>query len=183
MDIAAAPERQYEIAARGLFPKGDYWDRQLADPESDASLFARAKAAGIFEFRRRMSDLYSESRVGTALETLCDWERVLLGAPNPWLDIAERRARLAAVGKGRPTIGGIKEVGRMFGIDVTGVSLPFRPAFFGHCRFGIDRMADESGFSTVVIRAAAAGDRRAEFEARVRAMLLVTNIVHFIYGG
>ena len=181
--MTPASERQYEIAVRGLFPRGDYWDRQLADPESDVSLFARAKAAEIRRFRGRMADLYGECRIGTAAETLGDWERVLLGAPNPWLDVAERRAVLAAVGTGRPTADGVRESGRLFGIDVTGVTLPFRPAFFGHCRFGVDRMADESGFSVVVVRAAAAGDRRAEFEAHVRARLLVTNIVHFIYGG
>ena len=181
--MTPASERQYEIAVRGLFPRGDYWDRQLADPESDVSLFARAKAAEIRRFRGRMADLYGECRIGTALETLGDWERVLLGAPNPWLDAAERRALLAAVGAGRPTVEGIRGAGRMFGIEVTRVSLPFRPAFFGHCRFGVDRVADESGFSVVVVHAAAAGDRRGEFEAHVRAMVLVTNIVRFIYGG
>ena len=181
MEVASEP--QYENAVRKLFPKGDYWDRQLADPESDASLFARAKAAEIFRLRRRMADLYGECRAGTALETLGDWERVLLGAANPWLDVAGRRALLAAVGTGRPTLGMIREAGRQFGIDVTQVSLPFRPAFFGHCRFGADRLADESGFSVVLVHAAAGGGRRDEFEAHVRARVLATNIVHFIYGG
>jgi len=183
MDLGPASEQRYETAVRKLFPKGDYWDGQFADPGSDASLFAGVKAAEIFRFRRRMADLFREGRPETADETLGDWERVMLGAPNPWLDVAERRALLAAVGTGRPTIEGIRDIGRTFGIDVTGVSLPFRPAFFGHCRFGVDRIADETGFSVVLVRAAAARERRAEFEARVRAGVLVTNIVRFIYGG
>jgi len=183
MGIEPASEQQYEAAAGKLFPKGDYWDRQFADPESDVSLFAVAKAAGIFRFRRRMADLYGEGRIGTAYETLGDWERVLLGAANPWLDTDERRALLAAVGTGSTGIEAIREAGRLFGITVTGVSLPFRPAFFGHCRFGVDPIADVSGFSVVLVRAAAGGERRREFEAHVRARVLVTNVVHFIYGG
>ena len=133
-----------------------------------------------------MADLYAEGRIETAYETPGDRERVLPGAANPRLDVAGRRAVLAvlaAVGTGRPAIEGIKEAGRLFGVDVTGVSLPFRPAFFGRCRFGVDRIADGSGFSAVLVRAAAAGDRREAFEARVRATVLVTDIVHFIYGG
>ena len=85
MGIGPASELRYEAAVRKLFPKGAYWDGQLADPESDASLFARAKAAELFRFRGRMADLYGESRIETALETLGGWERVLLGAPNPGL--------------------------------------------------------------------------------------------------
>jgi len=183
MGIDPAPERRYEAAVRRLFPKGGCRDRQFADPESDASLFARAKAAEIFRFRQRMADLHAEGRIETAYETLGDRERVLPGAANPRLDVAGRRAVLAAAGTGRPAIEGIKEAGRLFGVDVTGVSLPFRPAFFGRCRFEVDRIADESGFSAVLVRAAAAGDRREAFEARVRATVLVTDIVHFIYGG
>jgi len=85
MGIGPASELRYETAVRKLFPKGAYWDGQLSDPESDASLFARAKAAGLFRFRGRMTDLYREGWIETALETLGDWERVLLGAPNPGL--------------------------------------------------------------------------------------------------
>jgi hypothetical protein len=183
MGMSPAPEPLYEAAVRLLFPRGEYWDRQFADPQSDVSLFARVKTAEIFRFRRRMADLYGEGTIGSARETLGDWERVLLGAESPWLDPAERRARLAAVGDGGAGIGAIREAGGLFGVTVTDVSLPFRPAFLGHCRFGVDRIADESGFSVVVVRAKAAGERRDEFEAHVRATVLVTNIVHFIYGG
>jgi len=181
MGIGPASELRYEAAVRKLFPKGAYWDGQLSDPESDASLFARAKAAELFRFRGRMADLYGESRIETALETLGGWERVLLGAPNPGLAAGERRAILAAAGAGWTGMGMIAEAGRLFGVEVTKVSLPFRPAFFGHARFGLDPIAGVSGFFAVLIHARAAGGRRREFEARVRATALVTNLAHFIY--
>jgi len=179
----ATPEA-YEAAVRRLFPQGAYWDGQFGDPESDVSLFARAKAAELYRFRRRMADLYAEGRPETATETLGDWERVLLGAANPGPSAPERRAVLAAVGEGGSVAGMVRDAGRMFGFSVSDVSLPFRPAFFGHARFGADRLADASGFAVVVVRASPAdGRRRAEFEERVRAKLLATNIVHFEYGG
>jgi len=177
-----APEALYEAAVKKLFPRGDYWDAQFADPESDVSLFAKATAAELFRFRGRMADLYGEGRIGTAYETLGDWERVLLGAPNPWLDVAERRALLAAVGEGGAGVDMIREAGQSFGLDVTDVGLPFRPAFFGHARFGVDPLADATGFFVVVVRAFDAGaGRRREFEAHVESRVLVANIVHFIY--
>ena len=163
-------------------PQGAYRDGQFADPESDVSLFTRAKAAEIVRFRRRMAALLAESRPETAAETLGDRERVLLGAANPAGDPEARRSALAAAGVGGATPGAVREAGRAFGVEVTDVSLPFRPAFFGRARFGTDRLADRNGCRAVAVRASGGtAPARGEFEARARAVLLATNVVHFVY--
>jgi len=71
MGIAGTPE-QYETSLQKLFPRGSYWDKQFADPQSDCSLFCRAKTAELLRFRNRMSDLQTESVIQTAAETLTD---------------------------------------------------------------------------------------------------------------
>ena len=182
--MTVAPAEAYEAAVRALFPRGAYWDEQLADPESDVSLFARAKAAEIVLFRGRMAALLAESRPESATETLGEWERVLLGAPDPSGDKEARRSALADAGSGNATVEAVRDAGRMFGFSVSEVSLPYRPAFFGHARFGADRLADAAGWAVVVVRASPAdGPRRAEFEARLRALALANNILIFEYGG
>ena len=81
MGVAASAE--YESAIKKLFPQGEYWDRQFADPESDVSLFCKAKAPELFKFRKRMEALQNESFVETTEELVADWERVLLDSVYP----------------------------------------------------------------------------------------------------
>jgi len=129
-----------------------------------------------------MEALLRESRAESASETLGDWERVLLGESAPWLGEAERRERLLRAGPEVLSAEGIKEAGKALGVAVSGVAMPFRPAFFGHARFGADRAVGPAGFSVLAIRArAGSGARREEFEARVRASVLASAILHFTY--
>jgi predicted flavoprotein YhiN len=181
MGINVAAKGTYEDAVRKLFPQGEWWDGQLADPESDVSLFAGEKAEELLRFRRRMADLFLEGRTETATETLDDWERVLLGTTNQDLDVATRRAVLATGGGTSPSTAAVKEAGRSFGIEVTEVTLPFRPALFGHARFGLDFIAGIPGFSALLVHARPCGGHRAEFEEYVRSLLLAANTVNFIY--
>jgi len=185
MGIAVASSQQYEKSIRKLFPQGGYWDSQFADPQSDVSLFARAKLEELVRFRQRMSCLHDESRIETSSELLENWERVLLDTINHDLDNDQRKGILLAVGASSFSIQTIKQTGRIFGITVTDVVLPFRPACFGHSRFGIDRIASPAAFSVLFIYASQAPDERTreDFEAQVLSIVLFNYIVHFIYGG
>jgi hypothetical protein len=154
MGIAVHTPGQYETSLRRLFPRGGYWDRQFADPHSDCALFCTAKTAELVRLRNRMSALHDESMIVTALETLDDWERVLTGsAAAPGLDTDERRTLLAAEKQGRINLISVKEIGLIYGMDISNIEFPFRPAFFGFSRFGLDRVASPAAFSTVYIHA------------------------------
>jgi len=185
MGIAVAPSERYEESIRKLFPQGGYWDRQFADPESDASLFARAKLQELLRFRRRMSGLHDESRIETSSDLLENWERVLLDTINHGLDSDQRKGLLLAVGADSFNIETIRQAGRVFGITVTDAIFPFRPAFFGHSRFGIDRIASPAVFSVLFIYASQPADEetRKDFESHLLSIILSNYIVHFIYGG
>jgi uncharacterized protein YmfQ (DUF2313 family) len=178
-----SPER-YEAALRKLFPRGPYRDRQFADPGSDCSLFCRAKPDALVRFRSRMGDLLNESAIQSAAETIEDWERVLTGTVTAGLPVEQRRALLVAAGAGGVSPAAVTELGRMYGITVTAVRFPFRPAFFGFSRFGLDRVAGPAAFSVLFIYAAPGdGDKRPEFERMVTGRLPANHIVYFMYGG
>jgi len=181
MGITGTPE-QYEASLRKLFPRGSYWDGQFADPESDCSLFCRAKTAELLRFRKRMADLQAESVIQTAAETLEDWERVILEKTNAGLSPEQRRALLAASKTGRFSVRDIKEIGLAYGVTVTGVVFPYRPGMFGFSRFGADRIPDLAAFSVlrVTIAEAAAPEK---FEQAVLSRVLGSHVVFFNYGG
>jgi len=184
MGIVATSNAQYEKAVKKLFPQGDYWDQQFADPESDCFLFCKVKADQIVNFRIRMSDLLNESVIATANETLEDWERVHLETRNAGLSNFQKRGLLNNAAEENITIDGIKEIGRLYGISVTDLTFPFRPAFFGHSCFGIDRMASPAAFSVLFIYASQPDEEiQEEFENQLVARVLSNYIVHFIYGG
>jgi hypothetical protein len=153
MGIAVHTPEQYETSLRTLFPRGEYWDRQFADPHSDCALFCKAKTAELIRLRNRMSSLHDESMIATALETLEDWERVCTGSTTRGLDADERRALLAAEKQGRINLGVIKTFGRTYGMEISNIEFPFRPAFFGFSRFGLDRVAGPASFATIYIHA------------------------------
>jgi uncharacterized protein YmfQ (DUF2313 family) len=185
MGIKIQTPEQYEASLRKLFPRGAYWDRQFADPESDCSLFCRAKLDEFIRFRNRMSDLQNESIIQAASETLDDWERVLTGSVFHGLSAGQRRALLLAAKAGSITISAIKEIGQMYGITVTEIRLPFRSAFFGFSRFGIDHIASPASFSTIFIYASLSenGETKAAFEELLRSRVLANYILYFIYSG
>jgi uncharacterized protein YmfQ (DUF2313 family) len=178
------PER-YETSLRKLFPRGSYWDRQFADPESDCSLFCRAKLDEFVRFRNRMGDLQDESVIWSASETLDDWERVLTGSITTGLSDEQRRMLLVASKAGNVTVSFIKEIGRMYGTTVTGLRFPFRPAFFGFSRFGIDHIAGPASFSTVFIHASnpESTEKKDAFEEMLKARALANYILCFVYNN
>jgi hypothetical protein len=148
MGVAKAAD--YQTVFRKLFPPGDYWDRQFADPESDVSLFCKAKLPEFIRFRRRMTDLKNESVIPSAEETLDDWERVRFGAVSHSLDTATRRELLLELEE-PVTIPLIKRLGAAYGLTVTDVRFPFRSAFFGFSRLGQDRVTSPHAFSVLKI--------------------------------
>lgn len=178
-----APET-YHGAMRKLFPRGPYWDNQLDDPQSDCSLFCKAKADMLIRIRKRMSDLQKESVIQTAEETLDDWERVLFGKTNLELSVEQRKAILLASKTGNFTVETIKEIGLIYGTTITDVVFPFRPAFFGHSYFGIDPIAGPAAFSVLFIYASQPDEEiRGEFENLLISRVLSNYIVHFVYEG
>ena len=180
---AASPEA-YQDSVQRLFPGGPYWEKQFNDPESDCFLFCKAKADLLVRLRNRMSNLQNESVIQTAEETLGDWERVLLGKTNQGLDTKQRRALLNTVNVGNLNIEVIKELGRMYGITITDIVFPFRPAFFGHSHFGITPIASPAAFSVLFIYASLPDEKiREDFEKQLLSRVLANYIVHFIYGG
>jgi len=153
MGIAVAPPEQYENAIKKLFPPGEFWDRQFADPESDVSLFVKAKLEYLLRFRQRMGALHDESRIETASELLEAWERVLLNTINHGLDADQRKSILLAVGADSLNIKKIKKIGQLYGWVITGVHFPFRSAFFGFSHFGHDRITSPASFSVLYVHA------------------------------
>jgi hypothetical protein len=185
MDMRVRTPDEYAVALRRLFPRGDYWDRQFADPESDCALFCKAKTEEFIRFRGRMADLQNESAIQTADETIEDWERVITGAATSGLGLDERRALLVSQRNGNVTIGALNEIGQMYGVTITDITFPFRPAFFGFSHFAIDRIAGPAAFSVVFIFANPQPEEsvRERFESQITARLLANHIIFFEYGG
>jgi hypothetical protein len=185
MGMTVRTPGEYAAALRKLFPLGDYWDRQFADPKSDCSFFCEAKTQEFVRFRGRMADLQNESAIQTASETIEDWERVTTGAATSGLGLDERRALLVSQKAGIVTKGALNEIGQMHGVTITGVEFPFRPAFFGFSHFAIDRIAGPAAFSAVSIFATPQPGEsvRERFEGQITARLLANHIIFFEYGG
>jgi hypothetical protein len=73
-------------------------------------------------------------------------------------------------------------MGLIYGIDVTKVEFPFKPAFFGFSSFGTDRLASPAAFSVLFISIAQSEHSNA-FEKKVLEATLNNHIVFFYYGG
>jgi uncharacterized protein YmfQ (DUF2313 family) len=176
-----SPE-QYEKSLKKLFPRGIYWDKQFNDPDSDCSLFCKAKLAEFIRFRNRMSDLQNESVLQTAGETLENWERAITGSVNTGFSIEQRKAFLITFKSGNFSRETVREIGRMYGVTVTDIQFPFRPAFFGFSRFGVDRIAGPASFSVLFIYALMPDETvRQDFENQLKNTILSNYIVYFIY--
>jgi hypothetical protein len=153
MGIKIQTPEHYEASLRKLFPRGAFWDRQFADPGSDCSLFCKAKLDAFIRFRNRMSNLFDESILSTARETLDDWERVICGTIRRGLEPEERKALLLPYKNFSISGVVIKEIALLYGIEITDIVFPFRPAFFGFSRFGTDRIAGPVVYSVLYIHA------------------------------
>jgi uncharacterized protein YmfQ (DUF2313 family) len=132
-----------------------------------------------------MSDLQDESTIQSARETLDDWERVLRGSVSTGLTVEQRRVLLVASKAGNITRAVMKELGRMYGITITDIRIPFRPAFFGFSRFGIDHIAGPASFSTVFIYASTAENEetKAAFEKTLQSGVPAQYVLYFVYNS
>jgi hypothetical protein len=184
MGMKVQTPEQYAASLRKLFPQGLYWDRQFSDPESDCSLFCKAKLDELIRFRNRMGDLQNESTIQSAGETLANWELTVTGSVSTGLDANQRRLLLIASKAGNITVSDIQEIGQMYGITITNITHPFRPAFFGFSHFGIERIAGPASFSVLFIDAdGPEGEVREQFEDQLSRRVLANYIVYFRYGG
>ena len=189
MGMTATNAPQYEASIRRLFPQGAYWEEQFADTESDTSLFAKAKAESLAQFRNRMDILQAESIVNTTDELIADWERVYLGEVSVGLNLEERQRRLLIKEKLdlKLDIEELRIVTAMFGLNLLDVSCPFRPAFFGFSHFGIDQISGCAGFCVVQITTGKALSDTvvfvSDFEAAVKKKLLANQTAVFRYEG
>ena len=151
MGINKPTPDQYESSFRKLFPQGDYWDKQFADPQSDVSLFCKAKLPEFIRCRNRMATLQDESKPQSAFELLEDWERVLTGVVQNKLNTQQRRLLLLQTAKEKFTRADIQKYADLFGFFITDVQLPYSPAFFGFNHFGIDRLAIPAAWQVIYI--------------------------------
>jgi hypothetical protein len=153
MGIAVASRERYENAIKKLFPQGDYWNEQFADPSSDVSLFVKAKLDELISFRGRMSDLQDESRVDTTDELIADWERALLGETTYGKTLTERRLFLKSRENNKLNRAEMEKIAQMHGLSIAGVTFPCRPGFFGFSRFSASFIGSPATFSVLLITA------------------------------
>jgi uncharacterized protein YmfQ (DUF2313 family) len=182
--MKTASAGQYEKSLRKLFPLGEYWDKQFADPQSDCALFCRAKSLELARFRGRMDALLDESTPQTTTELVGDWERVLLNQAYPKLDLDTRREQLQAKRDSKVSPAALDEIAAKYGVTISAIAFPFRPAFFGFSGFGIDRIASPAAFSVLFIYCVMPDTGVKEtFEAEITSRLLANHIVYFVYQG
>jgi len=183
MGINAAAEKDYSEAIRNLFPMGEYWEKQFADPQSDLNLFCRAKTKEIIRLRQRMRDLLAESDCQTAVETINDWERVLLGYLNIQLPLDERREILTA----RKTVAInralIADIAQKYGLTLLDIVFPFKPSFFGFSLFG-HSIFSRPAFYSVFYIITASKDDDLKIEVNKRMIRLMNNSLfgHACFG-
>lgn len=165
-----------------LFPKGAYWDKLLSDENSDISLICKARAESIARFRSRMNQLQRESLPDFADETIGDWERIYFGYENESLSLEQRRSLLSVQKLGSVSINSIKNIAETYGGKVHKWEIPYKPAAFGHARFGLDYMASVGGMWVVFIHASISENNKSGFEKSVRRAMLANQKIFFVYG-
>jgi hypothetical protein len=151
MGIAVSSRERYESSVRKLFPQGDYWDTQFADPASDVSLFVKSKLDELIRFRDRMSILQDESHIETTDEPIDDWERVLLGKISYEKTLTERRLLLGSKKDNTLNRMELQKIADMHGLYITDVSFPYRPGFFGFTFFNSSFLTGPAGFSVLLV--------------------------------
>jgi len=151
MGITVATENEYSASIHDLFPKGEYWEKQFSNPESDVNLFCKAKTQEIIRIRERMRDLFSESYFETANETIDDWERILLNNINAKLPLNERIKILSTkkVSVINKTV--IADIAKKYGLILVDIVFPFKPSFFGFSGFGNSIFSRPAFFSVFYI--------------------------------
>jgi hypothetical protein len=131
-----------------------------------------------------MSDLFDESIVDTAVETLDDWERIITNTVRRDLEPEERRALLFSRKNSNVNLAAIKEIGHIYGLEITHIMFPFRPAFFGFSRFALDPAASPAAFSALNIYITPPDNEDdinwESFKVHVQAWVLANYILYFI---
>ena len=184
MGIKIGTAEEYTSSIKKLFPRGEYWEKQFSDSQSDCSLFCKVHPEELIKYRLRMAALQKESIIQTATETIEDWERVIHGTITTGLDIEQRRTLLLSEKSGNINIDTIKEIAKTFDITITNIIFPFRSAFFGFSYFAIDRISSPASFSVLYIYATEpAEEKKEEFEKQIKMRALANYIIYFIYGG
>jgi hypothetical protein len=151
MGLNVASEKDYSGAIRNLFPQGEYWEKQFSDPASDLNLFCRAKTKEIIYLRQRMIALFAESNFQTAVETIDDWEHVLLGYLNKQLPLDERREVLAERKNAIVNRALIAAIAQRHGLTLLDIIFPFKPSFFGFSSFGVSIFSRPVFYSVIYI--------------------------------
>jgi len=184
MGIAVALKEQYANAIKKLFPQGEYWAAQFADPNSDISLFTQAKADELLRFRSRMSKLYSESHIDAAEEMIADWERVLLDKKNFGQPLAQRRELLQLNNVAYCNRAVLQKIAGLYGFKIIDIEI-YGPAFFGFSCFGIDRIANPAAWHVIniFVDTCGNGDQIPQFESFLQSILLANHIPQFFYDG
>ncbi len=181
-DKFLAPKEEYYKAVKALFPKGAYWDKQLGDETSDVCLWIHNAAEQLHRYRERFQELITESNPKTAVKTIEDWEQVLLGSTAPQLPLELRRSLLLSKRRGFVNRKVLQDIGLLYGATIKRIELPYRSAFFGHSKFGIDRICSPVSFSLIFIHAEIEDTaQKAAFESEIEKVLLAHNIVKFFY--
>ncbi len=173
---------EYVSAIKKLFPLGAYWDVQFNNPYSDLSVWVDAKSEELHRFKNRFSELITESTPKTADTTLDDWERILLGTISPHLPVELRRSLLLTKGKGFVNKDVLERIGNLYGVSIKRVYFPYRSAFCGHTRIGINQICSPASFSLIFIESSIDDvGLKDDFERSIREALLANIIVYFFY--
>ena len=173
-------EEEYVKVIQKLLPPGEYWDRQLSDPESDISRWCQVKAVELRRFKLRCSGLLNESFPGQTTELIDEWERAL-DSINPDLPLDLRRKQLAKSHVGYVNLTTLNATAALYNAEVLAVQVPFRPAFFGHSKFP-SRMWQPSCFIVVYVTVLAPNIAvRPAIETALTKELLANSVIHFIY--
>ncbi|MDR0628849.1 MAG: YmfQ family protein [Treponema sp.] len=184
--MGVATVEEYARAVQTLFPQGEYWDTQFGDPESDANLFCQAKGAELMRFKERMGALQSESVIETTHELIADWERVLLGHGTSGLELEQRRALLTENRDVRPTRVELQKIAAGYGLSLTDITFPYKPAFLGFSRFN-QRICGPIGFSVLlfVVQQSEPPEEQLirDFEQEITALMLANHIIYIKYEG
>lgn len=188
MGIEIATEKEYSTAIRQLFPRGEYWEKQFADPESDLNIFCKVKTNEVINLRKRLCDLLAESNSDTSIETIENWERVLLGHTNNLLAIEERRNNLKVQKTSSINRMVLADIAKNYGLNFIDLIFPFKSSFFGFSNFGISTFSCPAFFSVFYIIIEIQDEKMdnkekilEDFEQAVTNRLLSGNIAYFQY--
>lgn len=178
-----ATEDEYLNSIKKLFPKGEYWDKQFADENSDLSLWIKSKAENLIKFKSRFEDLLIESNPQTAITTIENWEQTLLGTSNPHLPLPIRRDLLSTKRRGFVNLSILENIAKIYKAKIKRIYYPYRRGFFGHSKFGIDRICSPVSFSLIFIEVKIDDESlKADFENEITNTILANNIVKFFYN-